>query len=209
MLIGLACILNLKIGGLIGALFFSLGLLGVCVLQLDLFTGKMRAFYKGQISFVTLGIVLAGNFVGILLMSLASTSLDIVGQAQTLMQARAAVPFYRIILRGMICGLCVQIAVDMYKKNPNPLVVMGPAAAFVALGCNHCIADMFYWIKGGTLPQLVQIFEALCGNVIGAMIFVIANEDSEPQFHFRAGSPRLRSRNIDKQNNDVEPKQGS
>ena len=32
LLIGLACALNLKIGGLIGALFFSLGLLGVCVL---------------------------------------------------------------------------------------------------------------------------------------------------------------------------------
>ena len=209
MLIGLACILNLKIGGLVGALFFSLGLLGVCVLQLDLFTGKMRAFYKGQISFTTLGMVLVGNFIGILLMSLAATSLDIIEQAQKLMQARAAVPFHRIILRGMVCGLCVQIAVDMYKKNPNPLVVMGPAAAFVALGCNHCIADMFYWIKGGTLPQFIQIFEALCGNVIGAMIFVIANEDSEPQFHFRAGSPRLRSRNIDKQNNDGEPKQGS
>ena len=167
----------------------------------------MRAFYKGHITFGELGIVLGGNFVGILIMSLFTISLGIVGEAQKLMQARAVLPFYVIILRGMVCGLCVQIAVDMYKKNPNPLVVMGPAAAFVALSCNHCIADMFYWIKGGTLPQLVQIFEALCGNIIGAMIFVIANEDSEPHFRFRVGNPH--QKNTDRQNNAVEPKQDS
>ena len=41
--IGLAGLLNLYLGsGLLGALAFGLGLLVVCALKLDLFTGKMR-----------------------------------------------------------------------------------------------------------------------------------------------------------------------
>ena len=45
----------------------------------------MRAFYKGQITLGELGIVLVGNFVGILIMSLVTISLGIVDEAQKLM----------------------------------------------------------------------------------------------------------------------------
>ena len=51
MMIGLAGLLNLYFGGgLLGALAFGLGLLSVCALQLDLFTGKIRAVLDEKIS---------------------------------------------------------------------------------------------------------------------------------------------------------------
>lgn len=51
LVIGLAGLLNCYLGGgLPGALAFGLGLLAVCALKLDLFTGKMRAWYEKKIN---------------------------------------------------------------------------------------------------------------------------------------------------------------
>lgn len=66
MMIGLAGLLNLYLNGILGALAFGLGLLSVCALQLDLFTGKIRARINKQISLLQLGIVLLGNIFGII-----------------------------------------------------------------------------------------------------------------------------------------------
>jgi formate/nitrite transporter FocA (FNT family) len=70
MMIGLAGLLNLSLGGIPGAIAFGLGLLAVCKLQLDLFTGKMGAFLDKKISIKELLIVFAGNFAGILLIAI-------------------------------------------------------------------------------------------------------------------------------------------
>ena len=40
MMISLGCTIFLKIGGIVGAILFSIGLLGVVTYQLNLFTGK-------------------------------------------------------------------------------------------------------------------------------------------------------------------------
>lgn len=186
MMIGLAGLLNLYLGGLLGALAFGIGLLSVCVLQLDLFTGKMRAFWNGEISVKELVIVFLGNFVGILIIGglgifLASSS-TLMENAANIMNARMDLPFGIILIRGTICGICVQLAVDMWKKQKgsHPFFAMLPATAFVLLGCNHCIADMLYWLYSGNWGQWYQIFEALVGNFIGATLFVIANSGIQP-----------------------------
>lgn len=41
LILGVAALVNLMYGGLIGAIFFALGLVTICVLELNLFTGKM------------------------------------------------------------------------------------------------------------------------------------------------------------------------
>lgn len=76
MMIGLAGLLNLYLGGGVpGALAFGLGLLTVCALQLDLFTGKMRSALEKKISIRELIIVFLGNFVGILIVGYLGTAL--------------------------------------------------------------------------------------------------------------------------------------
>ena len=57
----------------------------------------------------------------------------------------------------------------------HPFMAMLPATAFVLLGCNHCIADMLYLTISMSWGQIFQIFEAICGNVIGALLFSVAN----------------------------------
>ena len=183
-MIGLAGLLYLYIGGALGALAFGLGLLSVCALKLDLFTGKMRAFWNGEISIKELCIVFLGNIVGILFIAGCGTFLHsfehLTIASQTIMIMRLALPFGIILMRGIICGVCVQMAVDMWKQgmernDTHPFLAMLPATAFVLLGCNHCIADTLYLVYSGAWSQTLQIFEALIGNFIGATLFVIAS----------------------------------
>ena len=180
MMIGLAGLLNLYLDGVKGALAFGLGLLTVCVLQLDLFTGKMRAFLYGEISIYELCKVFAGNIVGILIVVLLGMSLSsydrLVDAARSIMAARAELTFGIVFIRAILCGICVQMAVDMYNKGGKyPILAMLPATAFVLLGCNHCIADSLYLVYSESWGQILQIFEAICGNVIGAILFVVAS----------------------------------
>ena len=96
------------------------------------------------------------------------------------MSTRLGLPFGTILIRGIICGICVQMAVDMWKQgmernDTHPFLAMLPATAFVLLGCNHCIADTLYLVYSSAWGQTLQIFEALIGNFIGASLFVIAS----------------------------------
>lgn len=183
-MIGLAGLLYLYIGGALGALAFGLGLLGVCALKLDLFTGKMRAFWNGEISIKELCVVFLGNIVGILFIAGCGTFLSSANQfidaSQIIMSTRLGLPFGTILIRGIICGICVQMAVDMWKQgvernDTHPFLAMLPATAFVLLGCNHCIADTLYLVYSSAWGQILQIFEALIGNFIGASLFVVAS----------------------------------
>lgn len=179
MMIGLGAILNLQLGDILGACFFSLGLLTVCVLQLDLFTGKFSTILRKEMKPVYLFTILGGNLLGIVIMIGLACALpnftNIRAGAQAIMEQRAQLSWFILIARGVICGMCVQMAVDMWKKYQHPICAMMPIAAFVILGGAHCIADTFYWILGGQMRQIVQIFEVIGGNVIGAMFFVVAS----------------------------------
>ena len=119
----------------------------------------MRAFYNGKISIKELVIVFFGNSVGILIVSglgifLTSFS-TLIENATNIMNARINLPFGIILARGVLCGICVQLAIDMWNKQngSHPFFAMLPATAFVLLGCNHCIADMLYWLYSGNWGQ--------------------------------------------------------
>ena len=91
------------------------------------------------------------------------------------MASRLNVPWWAMMERGVICGICVQMAVDMWKNHHHPFSAMLPIAAFVILGGAHCIADVFYFSLGGETWQIIQIFEVIIGNFIGASLFSIAS----------------------------------
>ena len=185
MAIGLAGLLNCYFGGgYVGAIAFGFGLLIVLALKLDLFTGKMRAWIDGEINWKELIITFLGNGLGVLLMYGFGIALHsyphIKETAVKIMLMRSELPFSIIFIRGVVCGICVQMAVDMWNKNlsignAHPFLAMLPATAFVLLGCNHCIADLLYLFYSGAFKQVWQILVALIGNVTGAMFFVISS----------------------------------
>lgn len=221
MAIGLAGLLNCYLGGgLQGAIAFGLGLLIVCALKLDLFTGKMRAWYEKEINWKELIIVFLGNGMGIFIMYCLGTALpgylQIKATATAIMASRAGLGIGFVFIRAMVCGICVQMAVDMWNKNwfagnAHPFLAMLPATAFVLLGCNHCIADLLYLFYSDAFNQGWQILEALIGNVAGAMLFVAANSNKRDDQADPSNKQSLfhRHKHTDIQNSASEPTQGS
>lgn len=63
-MIGIGAIINLTLGGIAGALFFSLGLFTIITFQFELFTGKAGLYAVNEIKIVKLIEIWIGNFIG-------------------------------------------------------------------------------------------------------------------------------------------------
>lgn len=65
MLIAIGCILYLKVGGVVGAALFSVGLMSVVLGKLKLFTGKAGYLVEKKIGLLELLKIWIGNTVGV------------------------------------------------------------------------------------------------------------------------------------------------
>lgn len=144
--IGIAGLAYLTIGGMIGAIAFSLGLVLVCYLDLPLFTGKAGSIDNIGELFLE---ILAGNFVGCLLVSLCIYAGDLkVESLMSILSNRASSTDVSTIFRGVMCGIVMDNIVEAYKRKSNPLPLLIGVPVFIMCGFYHCIADCFYYTLG-------------------------------------------------------------
>ena len=184
---------------LLGGLAFSLGLILVVVGGAELFTGNNLivmgwAHGKVPLSGLLRNWVLsyAGNFAGaVALAFLASLSGflmlgggAVMDNAVAIAKAKTELPFLTALVRGILCNTLVCLAVWLCfaarSASSKILCIVFPIAAFVALGFEHSIANMFFIplgmfvgaddvTVGGFLANIVPV---TIGNVIGGGVFV-------------------------------------
>lgn len=65
--------------------------------------------------------------------------------AKTIIANRDAQLWYQHIVGGIGCGICIQMAVNNWKKKSEPLGVILPVMIFILANFEHCIADAFYY----------------------------------------------------------------
>ena len=97
--------------------------------------------------------------------------------AQKIVANRANLVWYQHIAAGIICGICIQIAV---QRKDQPLGIILPVMVFILTGAEHCIADGFYYTIAGKLMEwrnLLQIFEVFGGNAMGALLICYLSKD--------------------------------
>jgi formate/nitrite transporter len=198
---------------LLGGLAFSLGLILVVVAGAELFTGNnltVMAWASGRVSTLRLlrnwTIVYVGNFAG----AIATAGLLYAGKqyefgkgavgetALTIAATKTGYGFVQAIALGMLCNALVCIAVWLcYSARSTAdriLAVVPPITAFVALGFEHSVANMFFiqfalLVKGDTsfvaahkAPDLsgvtwghfltANLLPVTIGNVIGGALMV-------------------------------------
>ena len=160
--IAIGAYINLQHNGIIGALFFSIGLYLICNFNLNLYTGKVG--YTGIIKNLP---ILFGNFLGCLIMFCYPTE-----QAQIIVTNKLAIPLYLSFLNAIICGILIYAAVDCFKKNKEYMILLC-VPAFILFGAEHCIADICYIISAQifTLESLIFIIVVILGNSIGSIAF--------------------------------------
>ncbi len=184
---------------LLGGLAFSLGLILVVVGGAELFTGNnliVMAWAERKVTTAALlrnwGLVYLANLAGalgcVLLVALSGT-LELGGgavaaTAAKIAEGKLALGFVEAFARGVLCNILVCLAVWLcfaaHSVSGKILAIVFPITAFVALGFEHSVANMYLVPIGmlaggggldlaGFLGNLVPV---TLGNILGGSVFV-------------------------------------
>jgi nitrite transporter NirC len=162
--IAIASYIYLQVGGILGALLFSIGLLLILNMGFKLFTGTV-GYIKSKEDFKDNMIILLGNIIG------ACGSLAFpVASASSLIANKLAVPLFIVFLKGIVCGIFIYSAVASFRKNKDymvPVCVVG----FITFGGEHCIADLCYALAARyfSIDILIFLIVVALGNAVGAL----------------------------------------
>lgn len=160
--IAIGAYINLKVGGIAGAILFSVGLFLVCNFKLNLYTGKVG--YMGIIKSLP---ILLGNVIGSLFLYFYPTE-----KAIEIMQNKINAPLYISFLNAIICGILIYAAVEAFKQNKDYMILIC-VPAFILFGAEHCIADMCYAASAHIFSWQLILFLIIIilGNSIGSLLF--------------------------------------
>ena len=176
-------------GGLIFAsALFSIGLILVCTLGLQLYTGKIGVIFddreKLKENAINLPIMLVGNAIGAFVLGVICHSLfggvtEIAYRISVIAENKIDYSRHSVLLEGIFCGALVYIAVYFFKNLQNyAMKIIGIITAvtlFVFCGFQHCIANMFYfamnfdWIHW-EIDYLWNILLVILLNSVGALL---------------------------------------
>jgi formate/nitrite transporter len=186
---------------MLGGLAFSLGLILVVVGGAELFTGNnliVMAWAEGKVTTRQLlrnwGLVylanMAGAFGSVLLVHWSGALMlaggEVAETAVRIAEAKVTLGFAEGFFRGILCNVLVCLAVWLcfaaHDVGSKVLAIVFPISAFVALGFEHSIANMYLipigWLAGsatvtpgGFVANLVPV---TLGNIVGGGVFVAA-----------------------------------
>jgi formate/nitrite transporter len=187
---------------LLGGAAFSLGLILVVIAGAELFTGNnliVMAWADRRITSRALlrnwVLVYFGNLLGAVATALMVHGSGVlmagdgaVGHtAEAIAMGKLNLPFHEAIIRGILCNVLVCLAVWMcfaaHSVTGKVLVIIFPISAFVALGFEHSVANM-YLIPVGLLSSttlawdhalvgaISNLFAVTLGNIIGGSVLV-------------------------------------
>ena len=165
-LISLGNFALLKLGSPIGPIIFAFGLLGVCYLGQNLFTGKCGFIISDKISLrdivlILLGNMLAGYLIGLLY---SATDPSLVEAASTKVSSWDL--SFAFFAKSLLCGAIMYIAVLMYKKG-TPLGIIFGVPLFIFCGFQHCVANIVTLGIAGTFSLTIVL--CIIGNFIGSL----------------------------------------
>lgn len=175
-LIGLGDYALLKLGQPLGPVLFTLGLLGVCYMGLNLFTGKCGFLISDKIKVLDLLLILLINLIAGYLIGLIFSITDkqvITNAISKVADWEFSFPFF---VKAVLCGIIMYIAVFMYKKG-TPLGIIFGIPLFIFSGFQHCIANII--TLGSAQTFHISIILAILGNFIGSILMWYFSKDIE------------------------------
>lgn len=190
---------NPSLQRLLSGLVFPIGLMLVVVLGAELFTGNnallMPPLIQRRLSFGAVArnwsLVWLGNFAGALAVAYfmvylcgLTTPEPYHGAICRLAEAKVSVSPGVIFLKGIGANWCVCLAVWLAlsgrRLGEKLIACQIPVMAFVILGYEHCVANMFFiplgMMEGANVGFydlfVANLLPATVGNIIGGAVFV-------------------------------------
>ena len=170
--ISIGCVVNLRVGGVAGAVLFAFGLTTVVYYGLKLYTGT-AGFIRRQGDWSMLVMVLIGNIIGCLLTAwlIGYAQPDCIEPAAKILAGRLAKGPFACFLLAIGCGFIMTTAVEFARKGKMLPLIFG-VPVFILCGFAHSIADAFYFLVSPftqlwqTEVLIVYVAEVL-GNFVG------------------------------------------
>ena len=174
LLISLGNYALLKLGNPIGPVIFSLGLLGVCYMGLNLFTGKCGFLIADKIKPFDLLLILVFNLIGVYIFGLIYSITDPVVFENAVAKVLTWEVSWAFFIKSIICGIIMYIAVYMYKKG-TPLGIIYGIPLFIFCGFQHCIANII--TMGAARMWSWSILICILGNFVGSLLMWYISKD--------------------------------
>lgn len=197
------------VGRLIAGAAFSVGIIFVVIAGSELFTGN-NLWIMALLSKKTtlwelinkLVLIYCGNMLGALFMVILiffsgicqANDGQLGYQAISIAQNKVSLSWLEAFTRGMLCNwlVCLAVWMSMSAKEivSKVLVILLPIMTFVALGFEHCVANMYYIPMGLLLKTTTfaginldltkltlngfacNLFAITAGNLVSGMILV-------------------------------------
>ena len=174
--ISIGCVVNLRVGGVAGAVLFAFGLTTVVYYGLKLYTGT-AGFIRMKGDWTMLALVLVGNIIGCLLSAwlIAYAQPDCIEPASKILAGRLAKGPWACFLLAIGCGFIMTTAVEFARKGKMLPLLLG-VPVFILCGFAHSIADAFYFLVSPaeqllqTDVLIVYVSEVL-GNFVGCNLY--------------------------------------
>lgn len=173
-LIGFGVIVNLTLGPPLGPILFSFGLLGVCTLGAELFTGKAGYMWRNESKDLAriLLINLVWGYVFGMFARLAYPALVPIAAAK-IAGWTFSLSFF---IQAVFCGMIMYIAVDIWKRGYGFAGIFLGVPLFIFCGFQHCIANVIIFGIAGDYNYTLLL--AIVGNLIGSIIINILTEQN-------------------------------
>ena len=167
LLIALGDFALLKLGNPIGPVIFAFGLLGVCYLGQNLFTGKCGFLVEDKIRGLDLLIILLVNLLAGYFIGVVFSLIDSQVAANAALKAESWDVSMQFFIKSILCGVIMYIAVMMYRKG-TPLGIIFGVPLFIFCGFQHCIANVI--TMGAAQMFSWSILICVAGNFVGSLL---------------------------------------
>ena len=163
-----------------------MGLLAVCTLGLNLYTGKIcyaldnKPAYLLECLVVWLGNLVGTAGTGLLIRCTRLTA--VVEKGMALCDVKLGDNLLSIFILAIFCNIMIFIGVDGYNKNPHEpgkyLAMFLAIMVFILCGFEHCIANMFYFTMAGVWSgkALLYILVMTLGNAVGGVLIPLCRK---------------------------------
>ncbi|MBR2149823.1 MAG: formate/nitrite transporter family protein [Prevotella sp.] len=174
--ISIGCVVNLRVGGVAGAVLFAFGLTTVVYYGLKLYTGT-AGFIRKHGDWSMLCVVLLGNIVGCLMSAwmIGYAQPDCIEPAANILAGRLTKGPWACFLLAIGCGFIMTTAVEFARKGKMLPLILG-VPVFILCGFAHSIADAFYFLVSPSdqllkLPVLGVYLSEVLGNFVGCNLY--------------------------------------
>ena len=163
-----------------GSFLFSIGLLTICMYQMNLYTGKVGYVLVNKVNYlIELLFSLLGNAAGTFLVGFfmrLTRQTSIIQKSQIVINTKMNDNILSILILSIFCGMLMYIAVNNYKTSKNEIGkyigIFMCVMTFILSGFEHCVANMFYFFVANVfnLKVLLYLLVMVLGNSIGSII---------------------------------------